>query len=538
MKIRAKNGGQTVDITLPATDMDMQYCMKCIGIEDIVPVCCISEVWDEPSYFGFLKGQTVSMDELNFLARRLDGMTEYEKRVVGVYSSETGIREMKQLINLTYSLQGLSLITDLTDGNRVGLRLYLDRHLAISEEEKSKMDFNAYAQKIFSEGKCKFLPHGILVDQGFQMEEVYNGKTFPEYIDRPDETVAVLSLENEAGDKEYLYLPTDISAMDKVKKRLNIAAFAEGIVNGIENIRLPESILPSPEDMCMSLQGDVQKLTLFNEMCQTVSRYDEANPNLKEQGDIVLYADEVLHIPGLGYDGLVGYSPIALAKNAIGISIACEEYGASFFGNGASPSGVLEHPGVIKNPERVRDAWQRAYGGRNAHKVAVLEEGMKFTPIAIPNNEAQFLETRKFQIEEIARMYRVPLHMIGDLDHATFSNVEHLSLDFVKYSLDPWIVRWEQGLQKALLSDSEKGKYFIKFNVDGLLRGDYASRMQGYATARQNGWMSANDIRELEDMNMIPDEEGGNLYLCNGSMSRLCDAGIAYADKKEESENG
>ena len=276
MKIRAKNGEQTVDITLPATDMDIQYCMKCIGIEDIVPVCCISEVWDEPSYFGFLKGQTVSMDELNFLARRLDGMTEYEKRVVGVYSSETGIRKMKQLINLTYSLQGLSLLTDLTDGNRVGLRLYLDRHLAISEEEKSKMDFNAYAQKIFSEGKCKFLPHGILVDQGFQMEEVYNGKTFPEYIDRPDETVAVLSLENEAGDKEYLYLPTDISAMDKVKKRLNIAAFAEGIVNGIENIRLPESILPSAEDMCMSLQGDVQKLTLFNEMCQTVSCFDEA----------------------------------------------------------------------------------------------------------------------------------------------------------------------------------------------------------------------------------------------------------------------
>lgn len=108
------------------------------------------------------------------------------------------------------------------------------------------------------------------------MEEVYNGRTFPEYIDRPDETVAVLSLGNEAGDKEYLYLPTDISAMDKVKKRLNIAAFAEGIVNGIENIRLPESILPSPEDMCMSLQGDIRKLTLFNEMCQTVSRFDEA----------------------------------------------------------------------------------------------------------------------------------------------------------------------------------------------------------------------------------------------------------------------
>ena len=275
-----------------------------------------------------------------------------------------------------------------------------------------------------------------------------------------------------------------------------------------------------------------------NRLIYIYSRYDEANPNLKEQGDIVLYANDVLHIPGLGYDGLVGYSPIALAKNAIGISIACEDYGASFFGNNANPSGVLEHPGVIKNPDKLRDAWHRAYGGRNAHKVAVLEEGVKFTPISIPNNEAQFLETRKFQIEEIARMYRVPLHMIGDLDHATFSNVEHLSLDFVKYSLDPWIVRWEQSLQKALLSDSEKGRYFIKFNVDGLLRGDYASRMQGYSIGIQNGFLCPNDVRELEDMNLIPEEKGGFTYMVNGSMSRLCDAGIAYADKKEESENG
>ena len=271
-----------------------------------------------------------------------------------------------------------------------------------------------------------------------------------------------------------------------------------------------------------------------NRLIYIYSRYDEANPNLKEQGDIIFYADEVLHIPGLGFDGLVGYSPIALAKNAIGISIACEDYGASFFGNNANPSGVLEHPGVIKNPDKLRDAWHRAYGGRNAHKVAVLEEGVKFTPISIPNNEAQFLETRKFQIEEIARMYRVPLHMISDLDHATFSNVEHLSLDFVKYSLDPWIVRWEQSLQKALLSDSEKGRYFIKFNVDGLLRGDYASRMQGYSIGIQNGFLCPNDVRELEDMNLIPEEKGGFTYMVNGSMSLLCDAGIAYADEKDE----
>ena len=265
-----------------------------------------------------------------------------------------------------------------------------------------------------------------------------------------------------------------------------------------------------------------------NRLIYKYSRYDEQNPNFREQGEIILPAEQVLHIPGLGFDGLVGYSPIAMAKNAIGLAVACDEYGASFFANGASPSAVLEHPGVIKNPERVREAWHRAYGSGNAHKTAILEEGMKYTPISIPNNEAQFLETRKFQIEEIARLYRVPLHMIGDLDHATFSNIEHLSLEFVKYTLDPWLIRWEQSLMKALLSDSEKGRYFIKFNVEGLLRGDYASRMSGYATARQNGWMSANDIRELEDMNMIPDEDGGNLYLVNGSMSRLSDAGIAY----------
>ena len=267
-----------------------------------------------------------------------------------------------------------------------------------------------------------------------------------------------------------------------------------------------------------------------NRLIYRYSRYDEHNPNFREQGEIILPADEVLHIPGLGFDGLVGYSPIAMAKNALGLAVACDEYGASFFANGASPSAVLEHPGVIKNPERVREAWQRAYGSGNAHRTAILEESMKYTPISIPNNEAQFLETRKFQIEEIARLYRVPLHMIGDLEHATFSNIEQQSLEFVKYTLDPWLVRWEQGMQKALLSDSEKGRYFIKFNVEGLLRGDYASRMQGYATARQNGWLSANDIRELEDMNSIPEEEGGNLYLVNGSFTKLEDAGAFYKE--------
>jgi HK97 family phage portal protein len=251
-----------------------------------------------------------------------------------------------------------------------------------------------------------------------------------------------------------------------------------------------------------------------------------------------LQPHDVLHIPGLGFDGLVGYSPIAMAKNAIGLAIATEEYGSKFFANGAAPSGVLEHPGTIKDPSKVRESWQATFGGSgNANKIAVLEEGMKYTPISISPEQAQFLETRKFQIDEIARIFRVPPHMIGDLEKSSFNNIEQQSLEFVKYTLDPWVSRWEQAMVRALLTPDEKKKYFFKFNVDGLLRGDYQSRMNGYATARQNGWMSANDIRELEDMNMIPEEEGGDLYVINGSMSRLSDAGIAYSEKNGGGEN-
>ena len=245
---------------------------------------------------------------------------------------------------------------------------------------------------------------------------------------------------------------------------------------------------------------------------------------------MTLHPSEVLHIPGLGFDGLVGYSPIAMAKNAIGMAIACEEYGAKFFANGAAPGGVLEHPGTIKDPQRVRESWQSTFGGSgNANKIAVLEEGMKYTPIGISPEQAQFLETRKFQINEIARIFRVPPHMVGDLEKSSFSNIEQQSLEFVKYTLDPWVIRWEQSIQRSLLSKDEKAVYFVKFNLEGLLRGDYQSRMNGYAIGRQNGWMSANDIRELENLDRIPAEDGGDLYLINGNMLPLKNAG-AFAD--------
>ena len=248
---------------------------------------------------------------------------------------------------------------------------------------------------------------------------------------------------------------------------------------------------------------------------------------------VTLAARDVLHIPGLGFDGLVGYSPIAMAKNAIGLAQATEDYGASFFANGAAPGGVLEHPGTIKDPARVRESWQATFGGaRNGNKIAVLEEGMKYTPISVSPEQAQFLETRKFQINEIARIFRIPPHMIGDLEKSSFSNIEQQSLEFVKYTLDPWVIRWEQAITKTLLSPCEKPGVYVKFNVEGLLRGDYQSRMEGYAVARQNGWMSANDIRELENLDKIPAEAGGDLYLVNGNMLPLSLAG-AYAQTTE-----
>ena len=251
-----------------------------------------------------------------------------------------------------------------------------------------------------------------------------------------------------------------------------------------------------------------------------------------------LSSQDVLHIPGLGFDGLIGYSPIGMAKNAIGMAIATEEYGAKFFANGANPGGVLEHPGVVKDPARVRDSWNAVYqGSGNAHRVAVLEEGMKFQSIGIPPEQAQFLETRKFQLNEIARIFRIPPHMIGDLEKSSFSNIEQQSLEFVMYTLDPWVVRWDQAMQRALFSEGEKRQYFVKFNVDGLLRGDYQSRMNGYAVGRQNGWLSSNDIRELENLNRISTEEGGDLYLINGNMTKLADAG-AFAKKNANGMEG
>ncbi len=234
---------------------------------------------------------------------------------------------------------------------------------------------------------------------------------------------------------------------------------------------------------------------------------------------------QIFHIPAFTFDGVLGVSPITYAREAMGLALATEEFGARFFGNGARPGGVLEHPGVVKDPEKLRDSWNKVYQGTaNSHKIAVLEEGMKYHEIGMSPEDSQFLQTRAFQLNEICRIFRVPPHMIGDLSRSTFSNIEHQSIDFVVHTIRPWLVRWEQAISRSLLNDEERTIYFAKFNCDGLMRGDFQTRMNGYAIARQNGWMSANEIRELEDMNKIPSEQGGDLYLLNGNMISALEA--------------
>ncbi len=244
----------------------------------------------------------------------------------------------------------------------------------------------------------------------------------------------------------------------------------------------------------------------------------------KEGREYLLRREEVLHIPGLSFDGLVGYSPIAMAKNAIGMALATEEYGSKLFANDARPSVVLEHPGILKDPAKIRDSWNQIYrGSENAHKVAVLEEGMSVKTLSMPPEQAQFLETRKFQIEEICRIFRVPPHLIASLDRATFSNIESQSISFVVHTIRPWLVRLEMAFNKSLFSQKEKREHFVSFVVEGLLRGDFESRMRGFAVGIQNGFLSPNDVRSLENLNPI---EHGDVYAVNGNMVKLEDIGI------------
>lgn len=238
-------------------------------------------------------------------------------------------------------------------------------------------------------------------------------------------------------------------------------------------------------------------------------------------GREILLQEEVLHLRGLslGPDGVLGLSPIDSLREAVGLALAAETYGARFYRNDARPGIVVKHPGRL-SPEgaaRLKASWNSQFAGAaNAHKTAVLEEGMDIVPIGMTAEQAQFLETRKFQRGEIASIFGVPPHKIGDLERATFSNIEHQAIEVVTDTIRPWAVAWEQALTRDLFTGDMRRTHMVAFNLDGLLRGDIESRYRAYATGRQWGWLSANDVREREDMNRI---DGGDIYLAPVNMT-------------------
>ena len=212
---------------------------------------------------------------------------------------------------------------------------------------------------------------------------------------------------------------------------------------------------------------------------------------------------------------------------AVGLGLATEEFGARFFGNGARPGMVLQHPGTLTGEgfKNLKESWEEEHGGLSqSHRVRILEEGMTANVVGVPPEEAQFLETRQFQAQEIARIFRMPPHKIGLLENATFSNIEHQAIEFVTDTIRPWLVNYEQAMMRQLLSPEQRAQYFVEFLVEGLLRGDTASRYQAYGIGRQNGWLSVNDIRELENMDVI---EGGDEYLTPLNMVNAADAAPA-----------
>lgn len=232
-------------------------------------------------------------------------------------------------------------------------------------------------------------------------------------------------------------------------------------------------------------------------------------------GTVRLAESEILRIPNFSLDGVHGLSPIGIARESIGLALAADEHAARMFSNGARPAGVLQHPGKLDDPGRknLRESWQAVHGGvSNTGKIALLEEGMKFENIGLTNADAQLLESRKYSRTEIASLWRVPPHKIGDLERATFSNIEQQSIEFVQDCMLPLCVRWEQRLDMSLLSEGERGEYFFKFNLAGLLRGDTKSRYEAYriglGRAGEPGWITVNDIREVEDMNPV---KGGDV---------------------------
>ncbi|HEH1845663.1 phage portal protein [Proteus mirabilis] len=269
--------------------------------------------------------------------------------------------------------------------------------------------------------------------------------------------------------------------------------------------------------------GEVVELLPLDPSCVTPNlnsqwepEYHVTFPNGKSE---TLTQQEIWHVRIFTLDGLVGLSPIAYARQAIGLGLATEEHGARLFGNGAVTSGVLQTEQELSDlafDRLKRDFEENHQGLTNAHKPLILEMGLKWQQISLSAEDAQFLETRKFQLEEICRIFRVPLHMVQNTDRATFNNIENLGIGFINYSLVPYLIRIEQRINAGLVKASKQGTFYAKFNTGALLRGDMKSRFEAYSTGINWGIYSPNECRELEELNP---REGGDIYLTPMNMT-------------------
>ena len=240
------------------------------------------------------------------------------------------------------------------------------------------------------------------------------------------------------------------------------------------------------------------------------------------RGKSFITAGNMLHIPGLSFDGISGVSPITLARQSLGLSMAIEQFGAGYFGRGARPGGVLTFPGQLSPEARqnLRRSFEELHaGGANSHRVALLEAGLKWEAIGVPPDDSQFLQSREFQIIEVARWFNLPPNKLKDLSKTSYNSLEQMEISFVVDTLRPWLVRWEQQLNRKIIRPKDRGSYFFEHNVDGMLRGDQASRYQSYSVARNWGWLSVNEIREKENLNPI--SEGGDVYMQPLNMQSL-----------------
>lgn len=253
------------------------------------------------------------------------------------------------------------------------------------------------------------------------------------------------------------------------------------------------------------------------------------------QPNLTLPRERILHVPGLGYDGFMGYSVIAMARKSIGLGMAMETFGSLYFGKGTHPSAVITHPQQLKDPKAFRTAVSEVYAGLgNSNQLMVLEDGMKIEKVGIPPEDSQFLESRQFQIPEVARWFNLPPHKLKDLTRSSFSNIESEQTSFYVDSILPWLVRLEANYNMQLLTPSDKnlsgyGRIYFKHNAEGILRGDTASRAAFYGAMLDRGVYSINEVREKEDMDPIP---GGDVHLVPLNFTTLENAGKAQEPKQ------